>query len=183
MNISKIFPKSRQQLMESLEFSSFLYDLNTSAAIHYRTKYRTTNNRSIKFFLKVVNWWQDWEFAQVREYKQLLFDYPYWKSREYYCQRIQKFVSNELSIADFIPEVLYPSLSNNREAFELLEDFPRQASIELDPKSFGFSKIISDLTPVLEGFDEDPEESFFTEKEFREIIENAAIKLEKYSIE
>ena len=179
MNISKIFPKSRQQLIESLEFSSFLYEINISLEI----KYRKTNNRSIKFFLKVVNWCRDWEFDQVREYKQLLFDYFYWELRQYYCQRIQKFVSNELSIADFIPEVLYPSLSNKEEAFDLIEDFQRQASIELDPKSFGFSKIISDLTPVLEGFDEDPEESFFTEKEFREIIENAAIKLEKYSIE
>ena len=179
MNISKIFPKSRQQLIESLEFSSFLYDITISLEIQYRK----TNNRSIKFFFKVVNWWRDWEFDQVREYQELLFDYPYWESRQYYCQRIQKFVSNELSIADFISEVLYPSLSNRNEAFDLIEDFQRQASIELDPKSFGFSKIISDLTPVLESFDEDQEESFFTEKEFREIIENAAIKLEKYSIE
>jgi hypothetical protein len=65
----------------------------------------------------------------------------------------------------------------------LIEDYRRQASIEFDPKSFGFSTIISDLTPVLEGYDEDPEESFFTEQEFREIIENTATKLEKYSIE
>jgi hypothetical protein len=179
MNISKIFPKNRQQLIESLEFSSFLYEINISLEI----KYRKTNNRSIKFFFKVVNWWRDWEFDQVREYTELLSDYPYWESRQYYCQRIQKFVSNELSIADFIFEVLYPSLSNKEEAFDLIEDFQRQASIDLDPKSFEFSKIISDLTPVLEGFDEDQEESFFTEKEFREIIENAAIKLEKYSIE
>ena len=179
MNISKIFPKSRQQLIESLEFSFFLYDTSISLTI----KYRNTNNRSIKFFLKVVSWWRNWKMEEVSEYNQLLSDYPYWESRQYYCQRIQKFVSNELSIADFISEVLYPSLSNKEEAFDLIEDFQRQASIELDPKSFGFSKIISDLTPILEGFDEDQEESFFTEKEFREIIENAAIKLEKYSIE
>ena len=179
MNISKIFPKSRQQLIDSLEFSSFLYEIS----IPLRIKYRTTNNRSINFFFKVVNWWRDWEFDQVREYEQLLFDYPYWESRQYYCQRIQKFVSNELSIADFISEVLYPSLSNKREAFDLREDFQRQASIELDPKSLGFSKVISGLIPILEGFDEDPEESFFTEKEFREIIENVAIEIQKYSIE
>ena len=179
MNIYKIFPKSRQQLIESLEFSSFLYDINISLAI----KYRNTNNRSIKFFLKVVSWWRDWKIDEVSEYNQLLSDYPYWESRQYYCQRMQKFVSNELSIPDFIGEVLYPNLSNKRDASDLIEDFQRQASIELDPKSFGFSKIISDLTPVLEGFDEDQEESFFTEKEFREIIENAANKLEKYSIE
>jgi hypothetical protein len=179
MNISKIFPKSRQQLIESLEFSSFLYDISISLAI----KYRNTNNRSIKFFLKVVSWWRDWKMGEVSEYNQLLFDYPYWESRQYYYQRIQKFVSNELNIPDFIAEVLYPSLSNKREASDLIEDFQRQASIELDPKSFGFSTIISDLTPVLEGYDEDQEESFFTEQDFREIIENTAIKLEKYSIE
>jgi hypothetical protein len=179
MNIFKIFSKSRQQLIESLEFSFFLYDISISLAIEYRN----TNNRSIKFFLKVISWWRDWKFDEVSEYNQLLSDYPYWESRQYYCQRIQKFVSNELSIPDFIAEVLYPSLSNKREVSDLLEDFRRQASIELDPKSFGFSKIISDLIPVLEGFDEDQEESVFTEKEFREIIENVAIKLEKYSIE
>jgi hypothetical protein len=179
MNINKIFPKSRQQLIESLEFASFLYDVHIPLMI----KYRKTNNRSIKFFFRVVNWWRDWEFGQVSEYTQLLSDYPYWESRQYYCQRIQEFISNELSISDFISEVLYPSLSNKREASDLIDDFQRQASIELDPKSFGFSKIISGLIPVLEGFEEDQEESIFTEKEFREIIGNAAIKLEKYSIE
>jgi len=178
MNIFEIFSKSRQELIESLEFSSFLYDIGIPLEI----KYRKTNNRLIKFFLKVVAWWRNWEFDQVREYKQLLFDYPYWESRQYYCQRIQKFVSNELSILDFISEVLYPSLSNKREAFDLIDDFQRQASIDLDPKSFGFSKIISDLIPVLEGFDQDPEESFFTEEEFREVIKNSLIKVEKYFI-
>ena len=42
-------------------------------------------------------------------------------------------------------EVLYPSLSNKRDASDLIEDFQRQVSIELNPKSFSFSKIISDL--------------------------------------
>ena len=78
---------------------------------------------------------------------------------------------------------MYPSLSNKQEAFDLKTDFQRQASIELDPKSLNFCTIISDLRPVLEGYDEDPEESFFTEQEFREIIKNTAIKLEKYSIQ
>jgi Fe-S-cluster formation regulator IscX/YfhJ len=178
MNISKIFPKSRKQLIESLEFSFFLYDISISLGI----KYSKVKNPSIKFFLKVVSWWRNWEFNQVEEYQQLLVDYPYWESRQYYCQRIEKFLSNELSILDFIAEVLYPSLSNKREASDLLKDFQRQTSIDLDPKSFGFSKIISGLIPVLEGFDEDPEESFFTNEEFREIIENVSIKLEKYSI-
>ena len=179
MNISKIFPKSRQQLIESLEFAYFLYDISISLTI----KYRNTNNQSIKFFFKIISWGRNWKFDEVSEQSQLLSDCPYWKSRQYYYRQIQKFVSNKFSITDFISAVLYPSLSNKREASDLLENFQRQASIELDPKSLGFSKIISDLTPILEGYDEDQEESFFTEKEFREIIENAAIKLKKYSIE
>ena len=179
MNFSNIFQKNRQQLIESLEFASFLYDITISLGIDYRK----TNNQSIKFFFKIVSWWRDWEFEQVREYQQLLADYPYWQSREYYSQKIQKFVLGELTISDFIPEILYPSLSDKREASDLIKDFQRQSSIDLDPKSFGFSKIISDLIPVLEGFDNDLEESFFTEKEFREIIEAAAVKLKKYSIE
>ena len=177
MNISKIFPKSRNQLIESLEFAYFLYDITVSFGIPYSK----TKNSSIKFFFKVVSWLRSWEFAQVEEYTQLLSDYPYWKSRQYYYQRIQKFVCNELSILEFIPKILYLNLSHRREGFDLTEDFQRQASIDLDPNSFGFSKIISDLIPVLEGFDEDPEESFFTEEEFREIIKNVSIKLEKYS--
>ena len=95
---------------------------------------------------------------------------------------MRKFVAYELSTADFIAEVLYPSLSNINEARELAEEFRRQINIELDTRSFGFSKIISGLTPILEGFDQDPEESFFTEEEFREIIKNSLIKVEKYFI-
>ena len=125
-----IFQKSRQQLIESLEFASFLYEITISLGIDYRK----TNNQSIKFFLKVVSWWRDWEFKQVSEYQQLLVDYSYWKSRQYYSQKIQKFVGGELSISDFIPEMLYPSLSDKKEASDLLKDFQRQSSIYLDPK-------------------------------------------------
>ena len=80
MNIYKIFPKSRQQLIESLEFASFLYEVTISLGINYPK----TNNPSIKFFLKVVSWWRDWQFEKVREYQQLLIDYPYWESRQDY---------------------------------------------------------------------------------------------------
>ena len=179
MNFYNIFQRSRRQLIESLEFASFLYDISISLAIDYRN----TNNQSIKFFIKLLSWWRNWEFKQVREYNQLLVDYPYWESRQYYSQKIQEFVGGELSISDFIPEILYPSLSNKREASDLINDFQRQSSIDLDPRSFGFSKIISNLTPVLEGFDQDPEESIFTEKEFLAIIEAAALKLKEYPIE
>ena len=95
---------------------------------------------------------------------------------------MRKFVEYELSTMDFLTEVLYPSLSNTNEARDLKEDFRRQKNIELDPKSFGFSKIILGLVFLLEGFDEDLEESFFTEEEFREIIQNSLMKAERYFI-
>ena len=68
------------------------------------------------------------------------------------------------------------------EAEELKEDFIRQTIIELEPKNFTFSTIILGLTPILEEFDQDPEKSFFTKEEFREVIKNSLIKVEKYFI-
>ena len=178
MNIFEIFTKSRHELIQSLEFSYFLFEAHR----YLKTKYQKSKNPLIKFSLKVLDLCRSWQYNQVRDYKQLLTYYPFWESRQYYCERMRKFVAYELSIADFIAEVLYPSLSNIKEAQELTEDFRRQTNIELDPKSFGFSKIISGITPILEGFDQDPEESFFTEEEFREIIKNSLIKVEKYFI-
>ena len=178
MNILNIFPKSREKLIESLEFSYFLFE----AQNHLKRKYPRSKNTLIKSSLKVLDWCRSWQYNQVKDYQQLLTDYPFWESRQYYRERMRKFVAYELSTMDFVTEVLYPSLSNTNEAWELKDDFRRQANIELDPKSFGFSKIISGLTPILEGFDEDPEESFLTEEEFREVIQNSLMKVEKYFI-
>lgn len=178
MNILNIFPKSRHELIESLEFSYFLFEAHR----YLETKYQKSKNPLIKSSLKVLDCCRSCQYNQVKDYQQLLTDYPFWESRQYYRERMRNFVAYKLSIADFIAEVLYPSLSNINEAWELKEDFRRQANIELDPKSFGFSKIISGLTPILEGFDQDPEESFFTEEEFREVIQNSLMKVEKYFI-
>ena len=118
MNFYIIFPRSRQQLIESLEFAHFLWDISVSFGIDYRK----TNNQSIKFFFKIVRCWRNWEFKKVSEYEQLLMDYPYWESRQDYSKKIQKFVYGELSISDFILEILYPSLSHQKEASDLIED-------------------------------------------------------------
>ena len=179
MKILNIFPKSREQLIESLQFSYFLYDAHNYLNTKY-SNYLRSKNRLIKSFLKVLDWCRDWQYNQVKDYQQLLTDYFFWESRQYYRERMRKFVAHELSTRDFVAEVLYPSLSDTREARDLKADFRRQAKIELDPKSFGFSNIISGLIPFLEGFDEDPEESFITEEEFREIIQNSLMKVEKY---
>jgi hypothetical protein len=59
----------------------------------------------------------------------------------------------------------------------LKENFPHQATIKLDRKSFGFSKSLLGLIPILERFDEDPRERLFTKKEFQEIIENVLMDI------
>ena len=161
-----------------MKFSNFLFE----ALTHLRREYPRSKNPWIKSSLKLLDWWWSCQYEQVKDYEQLLEDYPFWESRHYYRERMRKFVAHELSAIDFVAEVVYPSLSNRNEGFDLKEDFRRQAKIELDPKSFGFSKIISGLTPILEGFDEDPEESFLTEEEFREVIQNSLMKVEKYFI-
>ena len=179
MNIFRIFEKSRKQLIESLEFSEFLFEVH----VYLRLKYLGTKNPLIKSSFRILDWVYSWQWNQVKDYAQLLTDFPFWRSRQYYQERVRKFLAYELSTIDFVAEVLYPILSDTDEAHDLRKDFARQATMELDPKSFGFSKSLLGLTPVLEGFDEDPEESFFTEKEFREIIENVLIKIENYPIE
>lgn len=178
-HIFKFFLKDRNQFIEALEFSYFLEEIST----YLEKKYSNKNNKLIKFFLQLVNYWRSWQYNLIEDYKQLLVDSIFWKSREYYLTRIKKFLSYELDTLDFIAELLYPILSNKNEAKDFQDDFIGQAKIELDSKSFGFSKILWGLPAVLEGFDEDPEESVFTEKEFREIIENVLTELEKYPIE
>jgi hypothetical protein len=93
---------------------------------------------------------------------------------------MRKFVSGELSGSEFVDRVLYPILSDKKEAQSLEEDFHRQVTIELDSKSFGFSKILLNLQLPVEGFDEDPEESFFTEEELREGVQLALLDMENY---
>lgn len=172
--------KNRQKLIQLTEFSWFLAD----ASIYLRTKYRSCENLLIRNFLKILDEFQSGQYAQIKDYNQLLKDYPFWKERHYYRERIKKFIEYELNITDFISDILYLNLSLSQEGFDLMKDFKSQANIELDPRSFGFSSILSSLTRVLEGIDlENPNESFFTEKEFRKIIEQSSIKLEKYFID
>ena len=179
ININKLFPENRKDLIQSLELCDFLYEVS----IKFGLNYRETNNESIRIFFKLISLWRDWEFKNIKEYRQLLYDHYYWKSRQYYYEKIEEFVSNKITIIDFINQVLYPILSDKDEANELLNDFQHQEKITLDPNSLGFSKIIISLIPVLEGYEDNIEETIFTEQEFREIIKKAFIQLKQYSIE
>jgi hypothetical protein len=176
MIIFKIFPKSRKRLIESLEFSDFLFE----ALFHLKTKYPISKNKLIRSTLKLFDWWLAQQYNQVKDYQQLLNDYLFWESHHYYFEHMQKFVAYELSNIVFVTQVLYPSLSITKNPWHLQEGFRRQVNIEFDLKSFGFSKIILNLIFILEEFDKNSEKSFFTEEEFREIIQTSLIKIEKY---
>lgn len=126
---------------------------------------------------------QNKETKDNEQLQQLLRDFPFWRSRVYYIERLRKFLAYELTAVQLVNEVLYPILSDKREGTELAEDFKFHTKIELDPKSFGFSNILFALSRILEGFDEDPEATAFTEKELHEIVKNVLTDLEKYPIE
>lgn len=176
MNILKVFEKSRKESIELLEFFYCLAEV-----VNYlQSKYGKSNNILIVNFIKFLEWCCSCLSSQVEDYAQSLTDYIFWQSREFYLESMRKFVSGELSGSEFVDRVLYPILSDKKKAQSLEEDFHRQVTIELDSKSFGFSKILLNLQLPVEGFDEDPEESFFTEEELREGVQLALLDMENY---
>ena len=65
---------------------------------------------------------------------------------------MKKFVSHKCSASDFACTI-YFLIRNDLKEFEcLVDDFEKQATLELNPKTFQFSKIISDFEFILEGF-------------------------------
>ena len=63
---------------------------------------------------------------------------------------MRKFVDGELNALEFAQEFSDQLLADREEANDLLENFRKQANIELNPNSFEFSDIILDLRLVLE---------------------------------
>jgi hypothetical protein len=92
---------------------------------------------------------------------------------------MKKFVSHECSASDFACTV-YFIIGNDRKEFEcLIEDFEKQARLELNPKTFQFAKIISDFERILEGFISEPTNNL-TEDELRQIVKDILPKVQKY---
>ena len=179
MNIFNFFQKSRKDNMESLEFSYVLIDTH----LYLFSRYQKSKNPLVINFLKVISWCSSWYLEQVNDYVESLRDYISWPKRDYYRENLQKFLAGELGSSDFVNQVLYPILSDKREARDLETNFYQQAKIDLDPKSFGFSKIIWNLQLILEGFNENPTEqddSIITEEELREAVKLALVEINKY---
>ena len=71
---------------------------------------------------------------------------------------MQKFVVGELNALEFAQEFSDRLLAEKAESNILLEDFQKQADIELNPKSFQFYKIILDFELLLEVYQNEMEE-------------------------
>ena len=71
---------------------------------------------------------------------------------------MQKFVVGELNALEFAQEFSDRLLAEKAESNTLLEDFQKQADIELNPKSFQFSKIILNFELLLEVYQNEMEE-------------------------
>lgn len=143
MNILK--KKNRNQYIESLEFFYFLQELFLSLVGEYGKR----TNPLILDFLKVLKGFYSWESKKLVAYNQALTDFVFWKSKEFYRETMQKFVVGELSALEFAQEFSDRLLAEKAELNILLEDFQKQADIELNPKSFQFSKIILNFELLL----------------------------------
>lgn len=154
MNI--FLKKNRNKSIESLEFFYFLQKLFLSL----RGTYGKSTNPLILDFLKVLEEFYSWEYKKIDPYPymQALTDQVFWRSSKFYRETIRKFVGGELNALEFAQEFSDRLLSDREEANNLLEDFQKQANIELNPNIFEFSKIILDFELLLEVYQNEVEE-------------------------
>lgn len=114
-----------------------------------------------------------------KNYITSLKDYVFWQSKEIYLDNIKKFVSHKCSASDFARTVYFLIRNDLQEYKDLIEDFKKQETLELNPRSFQFSKIISDFELILEdcGFSGTIN---LTDDELRQIVKDTLPKVEKY---
>jgi len=72
-------------------------------------------------------------------------DHVFWQYREFYLEEMQKFVSHELTGREFVNNCFFKLLNDRDEYGNLLKDFKKQETLELNPKSYQFSTIIDDF--------------------------------------
>jgi hypothetical protein len=143
MNIKNIFEDNRSQSIESLQFFFFLKEIYFSLLEENDSK-----NNQIQEFIDIIGKNYYWQSYKIQNYITSLRDYVFWES----------------SASDFASTV-YFLIRNDRKEFEcLIEDFEKQATLELNPKIFQFSKIISDFELVLEGFIPEPTNNLTEDK-------------------
>jgi hypothetical protein len=177
MSIKDVFENSRSQSIESLEFFSFLTKFYFSLL-----EKSETENKQIEEFIDVIGKDYYWQSFKNKNYIRSLKDYVFWQSKEIYLENMKKFVSHQCSGSDFATTV-YFLIRNDLDQCEcLIEDFEKQATLELNPKIFQFSKIISDFEFILEDFALQ-QTTNLTEDELRQIVKNVLLKIQKYFID
>jgi len=162
------FKEDRKQSIESLEFFFFLGDFYS-----YLLEKNETENSAIKEFVDVIKSHYDWQFYKIQNYANSLMDHVFWQSRDFYLNRMQKFVSHELTGREFVNDFFFKLLNDRKEYSILKKDFKKQETLELNPKSHQLSKIIDDFYLALEAFDEEPEpddSGFLTEDQLRHSV-------------
>lgn len=166
MSIKNIFEDNRNQSIESLEFCFFLKEIYFSLLEKNNSK-----NNQIQEFIDIIGKNYYYQSYQIKDYITSLRDYVFWESSEIYLENMKKFVSHECSAADFACTIYFLIRNDIKESECLIKDFEKQATLELNPKIFQFSKIISDFELVLEGFIPEPTTNI-TEDELRQIVNN-----------
>lgn len=174
MNIKNIFEDNRSQSIESLQFFSFLTEIYFSLL-----EKNDSENNQIEEFIDVIGKNYYWQSFKNKNYITSLKDYVFWQSREIYLENMKKFVSHKCSASDFACTIYFLIRNDLKESECLIEDFEKQATLELNPKTFQFSKIISAFEFILEGFALQRTTNL-TDDELRQIVKNILPKVQKY---
>ncbi len=154
MSIKNIFEDNRSQSIESLQFFFFLKEVYFSML-----KKNDSKNNQIQEFIDIIGKNYYWQSYKIQNYITSLRDYVFWEASEIYLENMKKFVSHESSVSDFACTVyflIFLIRNDTKESECLIKDFEKQATLELNPKIFQFSKIISDFELLLEGFIPEP---------------------------
>ena len=175
MNTKNIFEDNRRQSIESLQFFFVLEEIYFSLL----KDDNNSKNSQIQEFIDIIRENYCWQFSKVKNYVTNLTDYVFWQSSEIYLENMKKFVSHEYSGSDFACTVYYLIRNDIMESECLIRDFEKQSTLELNPKIFQFSKIISDFEFVSKGFMLEPTIDL-TEDELRQIVKNVLPKVQKY---
>ena len=185
MNI--FLKEDRAEYIELLEFFYFLRKLYFSSV----NEYGKTSNPFIIDFLNLIQNSFSQELKKISDYMQALEDVSFWESKEFYRETMQKFIAGELSGLEFAEEFSDRLLLDKSKSKVLLEDFKKQADIELDPKSFKFSTIILNFELMLEVYQNEMEELemddefsendlSFSENSIKEGVKRELEKVNKY---
>ena len=83
--------------------------------------------------------------AKLIEYLTLLDDEIFWKSRYQYLQILKSFISKSIDVDELIQKFNHLRGSNMK-AFKMRkENLENEINLQLNPKSNGFTKIISSI--------------------------------------